>query len=55
MKKATFLNEQVRGLPSTGQAVTKNETNVGGSYSASPLASIAGAASGASALSTLLK
>ena len=55
MKKATFLNEQVRGLPSTGQAVSKNETNVGGSYSPSPLASIAGAASGASALSTLLK
>jgi hypothetical protein len=55
MKKATFLNEMVRGLPSTGSAVTKNETNVGGSYSASPLAQIAGAASGASALSTLLK
>jgi hypothetical protein len=55
MKKATFLNEQVRGLPSTGQAVSKNETNVGNTYSASPLASIAGAASGASALSTLLK
>jgi len=55
MKKAAFLNEMVRGLPDTGSAVTKNETNVGGSYSASPLASIAGAASGASALSTLLK
>ena len=55
MKKATFLNEMVRGLPSTGSAVTKNETNVGGSYSASPLAGIAGAASGAAALSTLMK
>jgi|GEM_PF-2474256 len=55
MKKVTFLNEAVRGLPSTGNAVTKTGTTVGGSYSASPLASIAGAASGASALSTLLK
>ena len=55
MKKASFLNEVVRGLPNTGSAVAENKTNVGGSYSASPLAAIAGAASGASALSTLLK
>lgn len=55
MKKITFLNEAVRGLPATGQAVSKTGTTIGGTYSASPLASIAGAASGASALSTLLK
>lgn len=55
MKKVTFLNEAVRGLPSTGNAVSKTSTSTGATYSPSPLATIAGAASGASALNTLLK
>jgi hypothetical protein len=55
MKKLTFLNEMVRGLPSTGSTNTKNVTTTGASYSPSPIAALAGSATGLSTLSSLLK
>jgi hypothetical protein len=50
----SWLNEQVRGLPSGGSTASQNVTGIGQSYSASPLAQLASAGMSAAALSKIM-
>jgi hypothetical protein len=50
-----FLSNIVRGLPSGGSTTSGTTSSIGGTYSASPLASLASAGLSAAALSNLLK
>ena len=53
-EQISWLSSVIRGLPSGGGTQTQNQTGMGNTYSASPLAQIAGAATGAASLSKLL-
>ena len=53
-QQLSWLNSQVRGLPSGGGTQTQTGTALGSSYSSSPLAQLASAGTSAAALSSLL-
>jgi hypothetical protein len=54
-QQAEWLNNQIRGIaPITPTTTMQSSQSTGGTYSASPLAQLAGAAAGARALGSLV-